>query len=174
MAIRRIHRRHSEAGFSLVELLLAAFIMAVGLLGLAALETASLKSNNRSRGYNTAVLVAGHVLDAAEIEGRQSSMALVFGAAAPAYTPNYFGAAAVNEQFTYRGRHLDATAVDPVDKTAFFTAKTTAVTPAGVTSPAASGSISVVTTVVTFQEASYPGGPTVTRTVTLTRNISHA
>ena len=36
-----------------------------------------------------------------------------------------------------------------------------------------SGSISTVTAVVTFKEATYQGGPIVNRTVTLSREISH-
>jgi len=173
MNLPRIPRRRAESGFSLVELLVAAFIMAVGLLGLAALETVSLKSNTRARGYNTAVLVASHVLDSAEAQARQTLQTQTYGGSVTTttYPNNYFGAGAVVEQFTYRGAHLDANSTDPVNKTAYFTATTTSAN-AGSYSGSV-GTLAVVTTVVTFREALANSGPLVTRTVTLTRNISH-
>lgn len=166
-------RRRAESGFSLVELLVAAFIMAVGLLGLAALETVALKSNTRSRGYNTSVLVASQVLDAAEAQARQTLQTQTYGGTVTTttYPNNYFGAAPVVEQFTYRGTHLDANSANPVDKTAYFTATTTSANAGSYTG--AVGTLAVVTTVVTFQEALSNSGPLVTRTVTLTRNITH-
>lgn len=170
MNLPKIQRRRREAGFSLVELLVAAFIMAVGLLGLAALETVALKSNTRSRGYNTGVLVASQVLDAAETQARQTLQTQTYGGTVT-YSNDYFGAAPVVEQFTYKGLHPDATAANAVDKTAYFTATTTSAN-AG-TYTGATGKLAVVTTVVTFREASTQGGPIVTRTVTLTRNINH-
>lgn len=173
MKLRTMHPRRSQAGFSIVELLVAAFIMAVGLLGLAALETVALQSGTRSKGFNTAILVAGQVLETAESQGRQTQLALVNSQTPPVYAPNYFSGNPVVERFTFRGLHPDATATNPVDKTPYFTATTTAVQPPGVASPAASGSLSIVTTVVTFQEAGASGGPLITRTVTLSRNIAH-
>ncbi len=170
MNLPRPSRRLRQSGFSLVELLVAAFIMAVGLLGLAALETVALKSNTRSRGYNTAVLVANHVLDAVETQSRQTLQTQTYGGTVT-YPNNYFGAAPVVEQFTYKGAHPDANAANAVDKTAYFTATTTSAN-AG-TYTGATGTLAVVTTIVTFQEASTQGGPLVTRTVTLTRTLNH-
>lgn len=170
MNLPRPSRRRSQSGFSLVELLVAAFIMAVGLLGLAALETVALKSNTRSRSYNTAVLVANQVLDSVETQSRQSLQTQTYGGTVT-YGNNYFGAAPVVEQFTYKGAHPDTSATNAVDKTAYFTATTTSAN-AG-TYTGATGTLAVVTTVVTFQEASYQGGPLVTRTVTLTRTLNH-
>ncbi|MBS1766107.1 MAG: prepilin-type N-terminal cleavage/methylation domain-containing protein [Acidobacteria bacterium] len=163
--------RRREAGFSLVELLVAAFIMAVGLLGLAALENVALKSNTRSRGYNTAVLVASRVLDAAETQSRQSQQVASYGGSVT-YTNDYFSGNPIVEQFTFKGLHPDSTAANLIDKTAYFTATTTSAN-AGSYSGAV-GKLAVVTTVVTFKEASYQGGPTVTRTITLSRTINHA
>lgn len=164
-------RRRGESGFSLVELLVAAFIMAVGLLGLAALETVALKSNTRARGYNTAVLVASQVLDAAEAQSRQTLQTQTYGGTVSYPANDYFGLAPVVEQFTYRGAHLDANATDPVNKTAFFSATTSSANAGNYAG--AAGRLVVVTTVVTFREALTNGGPLVTRTVTLTRNINH-
>ncbi|MBS1784908.1 MAG: prepilin-type N-terminal cleavage/methylation domain-containing protein [Acidobacteria bacterium] len=167
--LKRLDRR-GEAGFSLVELLVAAFIMAVGLLGLAALETVALKSNTRSRSFNTAVLVANQVLDSVAVQARQSLQTQTYGGTVT-YGNNYFGAAPVVEQFTYRGSHPDSTATNAVDKTAYFTATTSSAN-AG-TYTGATGTLAIVTTIVTFQEASYQGGPIVTRTVTLSRTFNH-
>ena len=163
--------RRSESGFSLVELLVAAFIMAVGLLGLAALENVAIKSSARSRGYNTAVLVASRVLDAAETQSRQSQQVASYGGSVT-YANDYFSGNPVVEQFTFKGQHPDATAAALIDKTPYFTATTSSAN-AGNYSGAV-GKLAIVTTVVTFQEASYQGGPTVTRTITLSRTINHA
>ena len=62
----------AQAGFSMVEMLMAAFIMAVGILGLSALQVMALKATRGSRSLSTAILVAEQVLDRAEMEGRLS------------------------------------------------------------------------------------------------------
>lgn len=170
MNLPRIQRRRREAGFSLVELLVAAFIMAVGLLGLAALETVALKSNTRSRGYNTGVLVASQVLDSAEAQARQSLQVQTNGGTVT-YGIDYFANAPVVERFTFKGARPDPAAVNAVDRNAYFTATTTSANAGNYSG--ATGRLAVVTTVVTFQEALSQGSALVTRTITLSRNINH-
>jgi len=66
--MRRVHG--NESGFSMVEMLMAAFIMAVGLLGLTALQVVSLKQAAQGRGRSTANLVAASVLQRVQVEGQ--------------------------------------------------------------------------------------------------------
>lgn len=52
------HPKASEAGFSLVELLIAVAIMAVGLLGLAELQITAMKTNTKSEGILSSTSLA--------------------------------------------------------------------------------------------------------------------
>ncbi len=62
-----------EAGFSMVEMLMVAFIMAIGLLGLLTLQGASLSSATAGRERGTAILLAHNFMDAVTAEGILSS-----------------------------------------------------------------------------------------------------
>src|SRR5882724_3314218 len=53
----------SEAGFTLVEILIALFVMAVGLMGVAALFVTAIASNQRNKVDSGATLVSETVLD---------------------------------------------------------------------------------------------------------------
>ena len=70
-----------EAGFTMVEFLMAAFIMAIGLLGLTALQILSLRSTTTSRGMSTSVLVADGIMERINTEARQSYLGMVFSSA---------------------------------------------------------------------------------------------
>jgi len=67
-------RKHlaGQAGFSMIEMLMTAFVLAIGLLGLCMLETMSLRASRGSRSLSTAVHVANAVMDQVEMEGRLS------------------------------------------------------------------------------------------------------
>ncbi|HJU84612.1 MAG TPA: prepilin-type N-terminal cleavage/methylation domain-containing protein [Holophagaceae bacterium] len=65
----RSHHRPSQQGFSMVEVLMAAFIMAIGLLGLAALQVTSQAFGTGSRYRGTATFIAHSVLDQIQAEG---------------------------------------------------------------------------------------------------------
>lgn len=77
-------RNRQQAGFSMVEMLMAAFILAIGILGLTALQTLALRSGASSRGLDTAVLLAERVMDEIEANGRNS---LQYARATIAQTP---------------------------------------------------------------------------------------
>ena len=62
-------RRPAEQGFSMVEVLMAAFIMAIGLLGLAALQVTSQSFGTGSRYRGTATFIAHSILDQIQAEG---------------------------------------------------------------------------------------------------------
>jgi Tfp pilus assembly protein PilV len=59
----------------MVEFLMAAFIMAIGLLGLTALQTLSLGQGTFARGRTTATYIASGILQRAQVEGQQSYFA---------------------------------------------------------------------------------------------------
>lgn len=67
--------RHSgpQAGFSMVEMLLVAFIVAIGLLGLGALQIVSTAQSTSSRERGTANLIGHSTLDRIQAEGAISA-----------------------------------------------------------------------------------------------------
>ncbi|WP_257312397.1 type IV pilus modification PilV family protein [Geothrix fuzhouensis] len=73
MRISRVHFKGPKHGFSMVELLLAAFILGVALLGLAALMTVSVAQGGSSRKRGTAALLAHSLLDRIQAEGALSA-----------------------------------------------------------------------------------------------------
>jgi prepilin-type N-terminal cleavage/methylation domain-containing protein len=167
-------RKQSQAGFSMVEMLMAAFILAVGILGLTMLQTLSIKTASGSRGLSTAVLLAERVLDQIEADGRNSRLyaqnAMVptttaeFTAPIPARTFNYFGRPAVG---------------DPIDTTPYFNVNVAAVTAAaggtpGVIAPPVAnprfGGVAVMTVTVAWNED--PAAPA--RQVVLSRRVAYA
>lgn len=69
MRTRHASTRRREPGFSIVELLMAAFILGIALLGLAALMTTSIAQGGSSRKRGTAALIAHSLLDRIQAEG---------------------------------------------------------------------------------------------------------
>ena len=64
MDIRKNHRlKHKSAGFSLVEVLVAMVILAVGLLGIATLQARSFKFNHESYARSQASVLAYEIID---------------------------------------------------------------------------------------------------------------
>jgi len=71
-AANQSNQQHAQAGFSMVEMLMAAFILAVGILGLTMLQTMSLKASRGSQSLTNALQIADRALDQIENEGRLS------------------------------------------------------------------------------------------------------
>lgn len=65
--------REGERGFTLVEMLMATLILAIGLLGLAALQVASVSQGTTSRQMGTATYIAHGLLDRIQAEGAVTS-----------------------------------------------------------------------------------------------------
>ena len=65
-------RSSRQSGFSLVELLVTALIFGIGLLGLAALQVSTLRSNSGGRNRFTAAALAEGCLSAIQAEGSMS------------------------------------------------------------------------------------------------------
>jgi type IV pilus modification protein PilV len=77
-------RRNGERGFSLIELLVAAVIMAIGLLGLASLQLMSIRTAGTGTRMTDSVLLAERVVESASMEATQSYLAAKAGTTIPA------------------------------------------------------------------------------------------
>lgn len=160
--------RRRERGFSLAELLVTAFIMAVGLLGLTVLQTMAVRSGGWARSQDTAIVIAGRILDAAAAEGRLSWNNLAAGSAAalPATVYLQTGGGTVTEYYGQSGNLLGAGGAAAAGT--IFTAVTTS-TPGLAVAAALGGRTTLVQVTVTFKDA-----PTHTRTVVLQRSLKSA
>ena len=79
-----VPRRRQQGGFSMVEFLVAAFILAIGLLGLIALQVGAVAQAANGRGRITATYVANQILQQAQMEGQYSYFAKTTSATLPA------------------------------------------------------------------------------------------
>ena len=169
-------RRRTQAGFSMIEMLMTAFILAIGLLGLALLQTMTLRVTRGNRSVNSAILVAQQIVDQAVMEARLSWLNVTDGNyAAAAYTTATYKYITIPnpgnlvETFNSQGGAVQPASADPSLNSVFFTATTTLV-PAN---PAVVGNVSIVSVVVTFTDNVTAGGAPVTRSVNLSRRIVH-
>lgn len=171
-----------QAGFSMIEMLMAAFILAIGILGLTALQTMSVKAATGSRGLNTAVLVAERVMDEIEANGRNCLLyvqSAVPGDPVTAHLSDVFTSpsrvppAAPNRTYNFAGR---INAADPVDPNPYFSLYiqpdiTVGAAHPGVVAPVAGlGGIANMTVVVQWTETA-GAAP---RQVALSRRVSYA
>ena len=157
-------RKH-QLGFSVVEMLMAAFIMAIGLLGLAMLQTMALRSNTGSKSMTSAVLVADRVLAQAEALGRNSQLCARNGSTPPALAPDYFGAATFTQYYKYDGTYSATVEYFRV------TVDPTTVVSAAV---AGMGGIKMVTVTVNWSEGVNSSNTAIPRSIVLSRRISYA
>lgn len=124
----------------MIEMLMTAFILAVGILGLSMLQIMSLKASRGSRSLTTAVQVAEKVMDQVEMEGRLSWLSITdttLNAAGIAGAP-LGGLQYVNltpsvpnktptptngfkEIFNIKGQKIPAASADPTDLVPYFT-----------------------------------------------------
>jgi len=161
----------------MIEMLMTAFILAVGILGLTMLQTMSLRASRGSRSLTTAVLVAEQVMDQVEMEGRLSwlnskddnrvvsmdtDLPNLKYIIIPAATP-------LVETFNSKGGVVNPADPDPTVQTAFYT-----VTTSRVPAPAAaSARLSDVSVQVQFVDNVDQNSAPVQRTVSLTRRVVH-
>lgn len=132
-----LHRSAAKAqrGFSLVELLLTAFILSVGLLGLAALQASAMRGHLNSKTRDAAAYFGSSVLDRLKSDGQLtaaqrlnnqtvSATALLAGAALDtqiAYqAPNSTGT--LQTQFNIRGGPIEPASLNLDESTPLFTA----------------------------------------------------
>jgi prepilin-type N-terminal cleavage/methylation domain-containing protein len=159
-------RRPRQAGFSMIEFLITAFILAIGILGLTMLQVMAMRASTGSRALNTAVVVGEGVIESIQAEGRQRMLFLKFGGTAPA-TTFFGGAASITRYYAFDGTLL-ASATN-----AFYTA---VVSSSDVVALGLAGGTKRFTLVLTFAGTPDPANPTatITRSVTLTRQVAYA
>jgi prepilin-type N-terminal cleavage/methylation domain-containing protein len=176
-SLQKVSRDHGQAGFSMVEMLMTAFILSIGILGLTMLQVMSMKASRGSRSLTTAVQVAEQVMDQAELEGRLSWLNITdTNNAAPTLSdlPNikYITIPALGnlvETFNAKGGVTVATSLDPVEKNPFFTVTTTRIP----FNAATTGRISDISVQVQFVDAVDNSNTPIQRTISLTRRILH-
>jgi len=161
----------SQSGFSMIEMLMAAFILAIGLLGLAMLQTMSLRTTRGGKSMTTAVLVAQRIMDQIEMEGRLSWLNVT--------DSNYTSPGSLSHlQYVDKGtvyQGFDATgaaaSTAPVSAkpTAFFVATTTETA----VSTGSTGKVSDYTIVIEFVDEVSASGASISRNVKLVRRIVH-
>jgi prepilin-type N-terminal cleavage/methylation domain-containing protein len=179
MAIRnRCRTRSGQAGFSMIEMLMTAFVLAIGLLGLCMLQAMSLRASRGSRSLETAVQVAQGVLDQVEMEGRLSwnNLTDTNAASTPANLPNLIYipigvGGSLTQTFNLQGNTPITTSTDPTVSNPFFTAVTTHVDDVG--SGGGSGQASDYSVTVTFADTVTAAQAPQQRQVTLNRRIFH-
>lgn len=76
--------KSNQRGFSLIELLMTAFILGIGLLGLAALQTLGIRSFGASRQRDAAAYMASNLLDHFQSQGRIAMALREVGQSVPA------------------------------------------------------------------------------------------
>ncbi len=168
------HRRDlnytKQLGFSMVEMLMAAFILAIGILGLTALQTMSVRASTSSRGLTTGVLVAERILDEIEANARNT---LLYRRSSPAVTlPSNLQniLTPLARTYNFAGRPC---AGDPIDPTPYFTATVLSnpATDTGIVAPVPFlGGIAYQEVDVSWTET--PGAPA--RHVVLSRRVAYA
>ena len=173
------NRWQGQAGFSMIEMLMTAFIMAIGILGLTMLQVMSLKASRGGRSLSTAVLVGEHVMDQVEMEGRLSWLNATgqYTGTGLADLPNLRYVSLADgatrlETFNSKGGPPNAGSPDPAEQTAYFrvtTGKVVSVAP----SAATNGALSNFTVQVQFTDQLDQASAPILRTVTLTRRIIH-
>jgi len=175
MRAKRVQR--AQAGFSMIEMLMTAFVLAVGILGLTLLQAMAMKASRGSRSMSSAVLVAEQVMDQAEMEARLSWLNISDPTSTtPALTdlPNLkyvviADGATLVENFNSYGGAVDSTSTDPVVTRPFYQVTTRRVP----TVDATVGTISDFRVDVVFTDTVDATNTPIQRTVTLSRRILH-
>ena len=165
----------NQRGFSLVEMLMTAFILAVGIMGLTLLQVMAIKGARGGSSLSTAIQVAEDVLDRIELEGRLSWLNISATQLATAGALNnlqFVNKTAMDAPlvFTIKGRVPESTAQDAVDSTAFYS-----VTMSRTNDSAASvGMVSDFTVTVSFSDVVNPTtNQPIIRNVRLSRRVLH-
>jgi prepilin-type N-terminal cleavage/methylation domain-containing protein len=172
---RNKHLHESQRGFTMVEMLMTAFILAVGILGLTMLQVVSLKGTRGSKSLATGVQVAESVMDQIEMEGRLSWLNITatnFKPATPLTTLKYINKLplAAPLVFTTKGLVPVANAPDPVDSTAFYQVSITQ----NDVPTAGTGTMSLFSVDVQFSDQTNPTtGVAIPRHVVIRRSVLH-
>jgi hypothetical protein len=168
----RRNRKLQEAGFSMVEMLMAAFVLSVGILGVSMLQIMSLQSTRGSQSLNTASQLADQIMDQIELEGRLTMLNHSTSASlAPPAVPGlkYIGLNPPPEQFNVLGTAVVPLSTDIKLKNPFFTVSVAQ-------NPVAAGAVGVAedaTIDVLWTDTFDTTHTAIPRHVILTRRILH-
>jgi hypothetical protein len=167
-------------------MLAAAFIMAIGILGILTLQMMAIRATRGTSNMGTAARIAGRIIDQAELEGRLSWLNITDGnKIAPSLGDlNGFQLKYINldtdkelvEQYNVKGGLIGEASEgsgDPMDNMVFFTVATRreSIDTGGALNPV--GAISDFKVRVTFADAVGPDKQPITRTFNLSRRIIH-
>ena len=177
-------RRPAQAGFSMVEMLMAAFILAIGILGLATLQAMTLKVTRGGHSLTNAVGAADAIMDQIELEGRLSWLNATSSSAAtitPLTTLKYVGKGTQYLGFkeslnttTNLVTLTPATTTPQASKPALAgNLRYVATITEGTATAAGTGQESNYTILVQFQDDVNRSGTAVVRAVTISRSILH-
>lgn len=165
--------RRRQAGFSMVEMLMVALVMAIGLLGVASMQLIAIKASSGSANLNTAAMLADQVMDSVESEARNCWLNQTSGTVTVAGTepPNLYYLSKpptinVTQTFDVAGQPVDASSPKKI-----FTATVTSA--AVTTTGAATGNLMDVKVVVAFTDV-VNNSQTIQRNITITRRIIYA
>lgn len=158
-----------QAGFSMVEMLMAAFILAIGILGLTMLQTMSLRTARGGQNLRIAVQLAEQVMDQTELEGR---LTYLNATDTTQTTPTALvGLTYINQNSVDQYFNLDPVTGQPVVTTtnlphALFHMNMSQTYVTGTT-------LSEVTVKVMFTDSINPANQAIIRTAAVTRRILH-
>ena len=163
--------RLQQKGFSMVEMLMAAFILAIGLLGLSMLQVMSVRSNAGSRMQTLAIGVGQNILETIDAEARQQRLFRTLDPSNTTSLTSYFGAPAINGTYSIYGTPVNTGSSDPLEQATVFT--TTSNCTQDVTGGSAvSGRVYSFTIVVSFVDGINSSGAAHARTQTFRRKVT--
>lgn len=164
------YQRNGQAGFSMLEMLMSAFILAIGILGLATLQIMVLRTNAGSRASTTAIKVGESIAEMIQTQGRQCLLYARNGQTPP--TSIYFSAnTPIKLFFNFAGQQEN---ISTADVNTFFTVT---ITRTDLDTPVISvGGMKAFQINVVFNDTIDPtdSKKMIQRTVRLTRQVAYA
>jgi type II secretory pathway pseudopilin PulG len=167
----------------MIEMLVAAFILAIGILGIVMLQAMSLRATRGSSNMGTAARVAGQIIDQAELEGRLSRLNITDAnrldpklSDLSDFNLKYINEgpeSELTEVFNIKGGHVDENSQDPTVSTPFFTVITRRVEIPLPSESVGVGRMSDFQIRVTFTDSVDNANNEITRTFNLSRRIIH-
>ena len=107
-SIKTLPRHQQQAGFTLIEVLIAFFILSIGLLGLAGLQTTGLKSNHSAYLQTQASIYANDIIERMRAN-RSSALDADYDIADTATTPTSNSSSSISDQDLTEWRTLVST-----------------------------------------------------------------
>lgn len=179
-------RRATQEGFSLVEVLVAAFVLAIGILGLTMLQVFAIRTNTSSGSMTKALAIANRTLETIALEGRRSMLWKTEGRTPKVSTTTFLGTAPVTRFITTSGKVFTSETAAVATGEMVFTVNVVpsevmvargTVMVGSISTPVDVGFSSLFSVDVRFlDQVVTTGGATksINRTVRLARRISHA